>query len=140
MNYKRLLLINSIVFIGAGIAFCLYAPLALAFFQITEIEGISTIAYWYIVSFVRLFGAVLFSTGLILWALSSSVKELTAQSRSGLLYALIIGNIIAVITILTQQVSIWQSALGYILIIIFAGFLFGYGYIFFQERKADQIE
>ena len=140
MNYKRLLLINSIVFIGSGIAFCLYAPLALALFQITEIEGIGTIAYWYIVSFVRLFGAVLFSTGLLIWAFSSSLKELSAQSRSGMLYALIIGYTIAVITILTQQISIWQSTLGWILIIIFAAFLFGYGYILFQERNSDQLE
>jgi len=136
LNYKRLLLLNSIVFIAAGIAFCLYAPLALALFQITTVEGINTIAYWYIVSFVRLFGAALFGSGLSIWAYSSSIKELSARSRSGLLYALIIGNSIAVITILTQQISIWQSTFGWILIIVFAAFLFGYGYILFQESKA----
>jgi hypothetical protein len=126
--------------VAVGIAFCLYAPLALALFQITEIEGIGTIAYWYIVSFVRLFGAVLFGSGLYIWAYSSSINELSSRSRRGLLYALIIGNSIGIITILTQQISIWQSTLGWVLLVIFAVFLFGYVFILFQESKADQSE
>jgi Ca2+/Na+ antiporter len=131
------LILNSIVFIAIGIALCLYAPLALALFKITEVEGINAIAYWYIVSFVRLFGAALFGSGLSIWTFSSSIIELSPRTRSGLLYSLIIGNTIVVITILTQQISIWQSTFGWIMLILFAAFLFGYGYLLSQERKSD---
>lgn len=138
MNLKRLLIINSILFIGAGIASCLYAPLVLAvFFQITEIEGLNTISYWYIVSFFRLFGAALFTLGLLLWSSSSQVDDPSNKSRMGLLYSLVIGYIVIIITLLTQQISIWQNAAVWALIVICAAFLCGYGYFILKVGKSE---
>ena len=137
MKFKRLLVINSIVFIGAGIAFCLYAPLVLAvLFQITQIEGIDTIAYWYLVSFARLAGAAIFALGLLLWTSSNLVDNQPNKSRLGLLYSLIIGYVVGIVTLLTQQVSIWQNAAGWILIAVCVVFLIGYGYIIFKEKDS----
>ena len=137
MNYKALIKINSIIFIGLGIAFCLYAPLTMALFQITEIEVMGAVAYWFVVSFARLFGAMLFTVGVLLWAISSSLQELSAQSGRGYLYALILGYAVAVIAALTQQIAIWQSTAGWLMTVLFAAFLLCYIYFLFIKKFSN---
>ena len=137
MTYKRLLILNSIVFIGLGIAFCLYAPLMLAFFQITDIQGIETIAYWFIVSFARLFGAMMLILGLLLWALGSQSNEVSASTHRGIIFAILIGYTITTITILTQQISVWQSTAGWILLAILTAFLVIYGFFLGTGRYQE---
>jgi hypothetical protein len=55
----------------------------------------------------------------------------------GLLYSLVIGYIVILITLLTQQISIWQNAAGWALIVICAAFLGGYGYFILKVGKSE---
>ena len=56
MKLTHLITLNAILFIAFGIAFALYGPLMMAFFGVPEIEENSTLLYWNVASFARLFG------------------------------------------------------------------------------------
>lgn len=100
----------------------------LAFFQITEIDAISVVAYWYITSFARIFGAVLLGMGVVLWATSGAINEITPHSVRGILYALIIAYVVVLITVLTQQVAVWQSPAGWVMAVLFGGLMMACGF------------
>jgi len=134
MKLSSLLRVNAILYVIAGIAFGLYSPLMLAFFDIMDNEG-SAIIYWYAVSFARMFGAALFGFGFIIWAAGGSIiSPLVSEEvkrKTGL--AMILGNLILLIVALTQQVSIWGTSAGWIMSGIFLALLAGYARILFMK-------
>jgi len=142
MRLNQLISLNALITLILGIAFALYGPLMLAFFGVPEIETTSAgeefaLLYWQVASFARLFGAILFAFGLILWALRKFPLEsaISTDLRNGLLASLILGNLMAAFVSLTQQASIWISSTGWLLFVIFAFFVLAYGYFLVKKPK-----
>lgn len=131
MKMSSLLRFNAILYVILGIAFALYGPLMMAFFGIMDTEGSARI-YWYAASFARMFGASLFGFGFLIWAASGSLLENQVIKRN-IVLALILGNFIALIVALTQQVSIWGTLSGWLLVIFILVLLIGYGFMLIRN-------
>jgi len=139
LTLPRLVTLNAILAMALGIAFVLYGPLMLAFFGIADIPSQEALLYWNIASFARLFGAGIFSLGLLLFALRVPLanQELSAQSRRGVIFSLLLGNLLTTIVILTQQASVWSAATGWILSAVFGLLTLAYGFIMVGQRAVD---
>lgn len=135
LTLSRWITINAILMMALGIAFALYGPLMLAFFGIADIPSQEVILYWNIASFARLFGAGMFSLGLLLFALRTPIAqgELSGPSQRGVIFSLLLGNLLAAIVALTQQASVWNIWAGWVLSLVFALLTFGYG-VFLARR------
>jgi hypothetical protein len=127
------LTVNAILFIAAGIGFTLYAPNVLAFFGVAELPGDSQELYWNIAAFARMFGAILFCCGLLLWSLRGVGSKDPNQLLREVLFSLVFGFVLITITALTQQASVWGSLAGWIITAIFA--LFSGIYIYILAKK-----
>lgn len=138
LTLSRWITLNAILVMALGIAFALYGPLMLAFFGIADIPSQEVILYWNIASFARLFGAGLFSLGLLLFAIRTPIAqgEFSGPSRRGVIFSLLLGNLLAAIVALTQQASVWNNWAGWVLSILFAGLTLGYGYFLARQREA----
>jgi hypothetical protein len=138
LTLSRWITLNAILMMALGIAFALYGPLMLAFFRIADIPSQEVMLYWHIAAFARLFGAGLFSLGLLLFALRTPIAhgELSGSSQRGVIFSLLLGNLLAAIVALTQQASIWNVWAGLVLSLVFALLTFGYGY-FLARRPED---
>jgi hypothetical protein len=128
MKLSYLILINAFAFLAFGIAFALYGPLMMSFFAIPEITGIDVAEYWQIASFARMFGAMLFAFGLLLWAVRGTIDQIESEARRSLVFALVLGYGVATVVSITQQSSIWGSLAGWITTAICAAFTLAYGY------------
>lgn len=139
LTLPRLVTINAILAMALGIAFALYGPLMLAFFGIADIPSQEVLLYWNIASFARLFGAGLFSVGLLLFALRTPLakRELSSQSRRGVIFSLVLGNLLTTIVLLTQQASIWSTATGWILSAVFSLLTLGYAFVLVRQPETD---
>jgi hypothetical protein len=126
MKLSALVTFNGILFIAFGIAFALYGPLMMAFFDVPELNIDST-TYWHLAAFGRMFGAALFGYGFLLLALRGAVDELSAAKRRSIAMALLLGNLLATVVSLTQQSSIWYNAAGWATSGVFAVLTVGYG-------------
>ena len=135
LTLSRWITINAILMMALGIAFALYGPLMLAFFGIADIPSQEVILYWNIASFARLFGAGMFSLGLLLFALRAPIAqgELSGASQRGVIFSLLLGNLLAAIVALTQQASVWNIWAGWVLSLVFALLTIGYG-VFLARR------
>lgn len=139
LTLPRLVTINAILAMALGIAFALYGPLMLAFFGIADIPSQEVLLYWNIASFARLFGAGLFSVGLLLFALRTPLakRELSSQSRRGVIFSLVLGNLLTTIVLLTQQASVWSTATGWILSAVFSLLTLGYAFVLVRQPETD---
>jgi len=139
LTLPRFVTINAILAMALGIAFALYGPLMLAFFGIADIPSQEVLLYWNIASFARLFGAGLFSVGLLLFALRTPLakRELSSQSRRGVIFSLVLGNLLTTIVLLTQQASIWSTATGWILSAVFSLLTLGYAFVLVRQPETD---
>jgi hypothetical protein len=128
MTLSRLLTVHAVTLIVLGIAFGLYAPLMLAFFGVPELPGEAVLLYWNTAAFARLFGATLFGLGFVLWALRSLFNSTTfpPETTRGLLFSLVLFNLMGLFVALTQQFSVWQSAAGWVATLLFGGFTAAY--------------
>jgi hypothetical protein len=124
---NALISFNALLFIAAGIAFAVYGPMMMAFFDVPELK-IDHFTYWHLTAFGRMFGAMLFGFGFLLWAVRKAAGELPAEPRRGVVFALLLGNLLAFIVAITQQSSVWLNPAGAILSIVFAVLTLGYGY------------
>jgi uncharacterized membrane protein len=129
MKLSSFLSIHAVLLLGFGIAFALYGPLMLAFFAIPETLQIDALTYWHLAAFARMFGAALFGSGLLLFALRSPIKKLDHESQRGIVFALLLSNAMGLLVSLTQQTSVWQTPAGWITSAIFAALLIGYSYM-----------
>jgi hypothetical protein len=133
MKISQVLTFNAILFVAIGIGFTLYGPNVLAFFGVPDLPGDRQDLYWNIAAFARMFGAILFCCGLLLWSLRGTGSKEPEQLMREVLFSLVFGFILATITALTQQASVWGSAAGWVIMAIFA--LFSGIYIYFLARK-----
>jgi hypothetical protein len=134
MKPSSLIVFNGILFLAFGIAFALYGPLMMAFFDVPELT-IDNITYWHLAAFGRMFGAALFGYGFLLLALRSVVDGLPSAKRRSILMALLLGNLLAAVVSITQQSSIWYNAAGWVTTGVFAAFTLAYGAMLIAERS-----
>lgn len=129
MKLSAFITLHALLAIAAGITFALYSPLALNFFGIIESVGGADL-YWFTVSFARLFGAALFGLGFVILSLRKIITNpiLDSQTRRSVLFALLLSNLVGLIVALTQQVSIWGTAAGWVITGVFFILLAGCGY------------
>jgi hypothetical protein len=141
MKLAHLITLNAVLFIAFGIAFALYGPLMMAFFGVPEIEENSTMLYWNVASFARLFGAALFGFGFLLWAVRGVAESLSTppESRRGIIFALLLGNLMGAIVAVTQQSSVWLSPAGWVATAIFTLLTLGYGYFLVAGSRQGAI-
>lgn len=136
MKLSALLAFNGILFVALGIAFAVYGPSMMGFFQVPELNIDST-TYWHVTAFARMFGAALFGYGFLLWAVSRIVNEVSASKRRSMVMALLLGNLLAAVVSITQQSSIWYNAAGWGITGVFAAFTLAYGAMLFSERSTS---
>lgn len=134
MNLKTILLINALLSIAGGIAFALYGPLMIDLYGILGAEG-DTLLYWYSASFARMYGATLFGFGFLLWAASNipDISQKGSPARRAVLLAMILANGMGLFVSITQQVSIWGNAVGWITTGVYAFLLLVYGIALFAR-------
>lgn len=137
MKLSNILSINGGVFIALGIGFTVYAPNLLAYFGVSDLPGDNYILYWNIVSFARLFGAVLLTCGLMLWSIRKIIgaSDSDQAHKREILFSLVLGNLVIVITAVTQQSSVWGSPAGWLITGVFIVFLIFYT-IFLVRRDS----
>jgi hypothetical protein len=130
MKLQPLLTLNALLAIGFGLAFALYSPLMLAFFGIPEIPSQEPVLYWNIAAFARLFGAALLAFGLLLWALRKIeiVPAAGPELPRGVLFSLLIANIVGVFVAVTQQWQAWGGIGGWVAAGIFLLLALAYAY------------
>jgi hypothetical protein len=133
MKSNTILNLNAIVFVALGIAFALYSPIMLAFLSVPEM-GIDNLAYWYVASFARMFGAALFGLGFVIWGVARAGEALPADSRNAVLRALLLGNLVAAFVAVTQQSSIWLTPIGWALTGVFIVFTLLYLYLILARQ------
>lgn len=131
MNLKNIFVTNGIVFVALGVAFGLYGPLAMAFFEVPELD-VTPAVYWHLASFVRMFGAALTGWGFMLWSSSRSIEQVKDEQRRSLVFAQVIACLIASFISLTQQSAIWLTAAGWAIsgLFILLTLIYGYFLIF----------
>jgi hypothetical protein len=134
MKLTTIMTVNAFIWIALGIIFMLYAPVMLAFFNLPNIpagntQG-TTLMYWNVAAFARLYGAALFTLGFLLWAVRGLLEAAAAppESHRGIAFALLLGNGLAFIVALTQQSSVWLVPAGWVLVLIYLVITAAYGY------------
>jgi predicted membrane-bound spermidine synthase len=117
MKISPILTINAAIFVALGIGFTLYGPNILAYFGVSDLAGDNFLLYWNVVAFARMFGAMLLSCGLILWAIRGIFDDTTdkAQVCQEILFSLVLGFLIAAVAAITQVSSVWGSIAGWVL-------------------------
>lgn len=134
MKLSAWIAFNGILYLAFGIAFALYGPLMMAFFDVPELS-IDNITYWHLAAFGRMFGAALFGYGFLILALRGVVDGLPSAKLRSILMALLLGNLLAAVVSITQQSSIWYNAAGWATTGVFAAFTVAYGVILIAGRS-----
>jgi hypothetical protein len=135
MKLHPIITANAVLALAFAIAFIAAGPIMMAFFGLPELPGENILLYWNATSFGRMFGAGLFAFGLLLWALRAPLVEgaLSPSQRRGVLFALLLANIVGAIVAVTQQMSVWSTAAGWVAVFLFALFTIAYGFLLSQE-------
>lgn len=137
VKISKFLSINAILFVGLGIAFALYGPLMVNFYGILEIDT-SAISYWYITSFARMNGVILFGYGFLIWAIKNVPEDehTSPQLRRNILFAQLLLAIVGFIVAVIQQYTIWWTHAGWITIAAFLYLAIGYLYFLVLDQRA----
>jgi hypothetical protein len=134
MKLSLLLSVHASILILSGIAFGLYAPLMMGFFDIAE-RLVDPYSYWQVAAFVRMFGAALFGMGLLLLSVRGALDEFSRVRRREVVSALLIANIMAGVVAVTQG-SVWTTPAGWILAGLFIVLILAYG-VFLLQKEVD---
>jgi hypothetical protein len=136
MKLIQLITINAILAIAFGIAFGVYGPIMMAFFNVPEIPGGTVDLYWLVVSFARMYGAALFGFGFLLWAVRGIVAQPTTSpdSRRGIIFSLLLANGMGGFVALVQQSAFWLSGAGWATVGIYLLLLAGYIYFLVKQN------
>ncbi len=135
MRLKPFLTFNGILFAAAGVAFGLYGPLMMAFFNVPELQDLNSLTYWHLAAFARMFGAGLFGWGLLLWGLSRGVEALPTPGRRGVVFAQLLSCLMAAFISLTQQSAIWMTPAGWVMSGVFILLVAAYGYLLSTQKE-----
>jgi signal transduction histidine kinase len=132
MVYRSLMISTAIFMLALGIFFALWGPMMLPYLGDgglpTPTRGNMTV--WSAFSFTRLFGAMLFTAGLVAWA-ARKLDRPEDQRNVGI--AFFIGGLFLLLMGLTQKFTIWAPAPGWVAIFIIAMLPLSFGYMLFVE-------
>jgi len=136
MKLTQLITFNAILAIAFGIAFGVYGPIMMAFFNVPDTPGGTVDLYWLVVSFARMYGAALFGFGFLLWAVRSIIAQptLSSVSRRGIIFSLLLANAMGCFVALVQQSAFWLSAAGWVTVGIYLVLLAGYIYFLVKHN------
>jgi hypothetical protein len=136
VKIQNLLTANAILSIGLGIAFALYAPLMISLYGILDVQDGNVQQYWQTASFARMFGAALFGMGFLIYSLRGLFESASTlpETRRGILFAMLLANLIGIFTAATQQASVWNTLAGWVTVGVFAVLLLAYGYFIATGR------
>jgi len=135
MKLQQLVSFQAFTYIIFGIAFGLYGPLMMAVFSVGDRLQIDALEYWQVAAFARMLGGILLGFGLLLWAVRGVLNQINQEGQRGIIFALFLSSLIAVIISITQQSLIWQSIAGWISTGLFTLFTIAYGYCLFQLQR-----
>lgn len=130
MSYKSMFALNSIVMLLAGLAF-LFVPEKILLQMGTSETYVSTILA------VRFLGTAMFTMGLLLWF----VKDISdGSAQKGLGFAMLASIFIAFVLTLIGSVSSTSviRSNSWILIVVYALFSLGYGFLLFLKPKMKE--
>lgn len=117
---------NAVLFIAAGIAFSLYAPLTINLYARFTPQD-NALLYWLAVTFARMYGATLLGFGFLTWAVSRFIDPaLPDPTRRAVPLAMVIANGMGLVVAGTQQITLWGSLAGWITMAAYAILLLGY--------------
>lgn len=123
---KQWMYTNAMLFIAAGIAFSLYAPLTINLYARFTSQD-NALLYWLAVTFARMYGAALLGFGFLIWAISRLVElSLPETTRRTILLSMMIANGMGLVVAGSQQITLWGSPAGWITIAAYAILLLGY--------------
>ena len=87
---------------------------------------------WSGVAFLRVFGAVLFGIGAVLW--SSNARAATSR---GIRLALFLSSVFASLLVWSQQVAIWANSVGWALVGLFGVLAITTGLLLLQQSEVQ---
>ncbi len=136
MKLTQLITVNAILAIAFGIAFGIYGPIMMAFFNVPETPGGTVGLYWLVVSFARMYGAALFGFGFLLWAIKGVVMQpsTSPESRRGIIFSLLLANAMGAFVALVQQSAFWSSLAGWVTVSVYVLLLVGYVYFLVNQN------
>ena len=91
----------------------------------------AAMAVWSGVAFVRVFGAILFGMGAVLWTSNARVPR--PRATQGVLF---VSSAFAGLVVTAQQVAIWANAVGWTLVGFFAALTVVTGMGFWRRSEA----
>ncbi len=132
MIYRSLMISTAVFMLALGIFFALWGPMMLPYLGDgglpTPMKGNMTA--WSAISFTRIFGAMLFTAGLVAWA-ARKLDRPDDQRNVGV--AFFAGGLFLLFIGLTQKIAIWAPASGWVAIFIIAMLPLSFGYMLFVE-------
>lgn len=137
MKISQFLTFNAILFIALGIAFALYGPLMVNFYGILETES-SGVSYWYVTSFARMFGVILFGYGFLIWATKNVPEDekTSPDVRRKIIFAQLLTGLVGLAVATIQQITIWWNLTGWITVAVFLVLTIGYLYFLVLDNRA----
>jgi len=82
-----------------------------------------------------MFGAALFGFGLLLWSIRSGLADVSNQTTRGILFGLLLANLMGAFVSITQQSSVWNSTAGWIATALFTLLALGYLYYLIIHQR-----
>ncbi len=139
MNHKMVFRTFSVIFILAGAFFFATGPYLLSFFGVKEFPEIvsrngETLDFWEMYAFVRMFGSAVLMYGLLIGFLAyiDGVKNRKYAS-----FGAALGQLAFLIIYLSQQISIWNTAAGWVIAAVFLLALVSFSYLAFKKEAMD---
>lgn len=141
MKISQFFTFNAILFIALGIAFTLYGPLMVNFYGILETES-SGLSYWYVTSFARMYGVILFGYGFLIWAIKGIPEnaQTSSQTRRKIILAQLIASLVGLVVATIQQITIWWNITGWLTVVLFLVLVIVYLYYFISDQRANASE
>jgi signal transduction histidine kinase len=131
MIYRILMISTAIFMLAMGIFFALWGPMMLPYLGdggFPPMKG--NVTAWSAFSFTRLFGAMLFTAGLVAWA-ARKLDRPDDQRSVGI--AFFAGGLFLLFIGLTQKIAIWAPTPGWVAIFLIAMLPLSFGYMLFVE-------
>jgi signal transduction histidine kinase len=132
MVYRSLMISTAILMLALGIFFAFWGPMMLPYLGDgglpTPMKGNMTA--WSAISFTRIFGAMLFTAGLVAWA-ARKLDRPEDQRSVGI--AFFAGGLFLLFIGLTQKIAIWAPTSGWVALFMIAMLPLSFGYMLFVE-------
>lgn len=132
MIYRSLMAITGVFGLILGILVAIDGPMLLPYFGDSNLPPPTpgNMTVWSAIAFTRLFGAMLFTIGLIAWMLRNLDRP---EDRRSAGLAFFLGSLFLLFFALIQQIAIWAKTPGWIAVSLIAMFPLGFGYLLFVE-------